>query len=81
MVKNQNQSGSGELEIGLTDFPAKPMTVAGLAEWINVSRRFLEGEINAGRLRARKISKRCVRIMPSDVKSWLDQAATLEAAQ
>lgn len=69
-----------ELELSLGDFPAKPMTVAGLAAWLDVSRRFIEGEVSRGHLRVRKISPRCVRIMPSDIARWLEQAATVEVA-
>jgi hypothetical protein len=64
-----------DLTSGPNNFPAKPMTLAGLAEWLHVSRRFLEGEINRGRLRVRRISPRCVRILPGDVARWLEQAA------
>jgi excisionase family DNA binding protein len=56
----------------------RPMTVAQLCEWLSVSRRFIEGEVNKGHLRVRKISPRCVRILPSDVARWLQRVATVE---
>jgi hypothetical protein len=76
MVKNQNAKVSQEFATGPADFPTRPMTVQGLAEWLDVSRRFLEGEINRGHLRVRKISPRCVRVLPGDVADWLDLAST-----
>jgi excisionase family DNA binding protein len=65
-------------ELMAVDIPNRPMTMAGLAEWLDVSRRYLEGEVNSGRLRVRKLSPRLVRILPSDVAKWLAQAATTE---
>jgi hypothetical protein len=63
-----------------SNYPDRPMTLDELAQWLGTSRRFLEGQINCGKLRVRKISPRCIRILPNDVARWLDQAATLEVA-
>jgi excisionase family DNA binding protein len=62
-------SGSGNV-------PAKPMSVDELANWLDVSRRFVETQIEKGYLRVRKISPRCIRILPGDVAQWLDRTAT-----
>jgi hypothetical protein len=58
------------------DFPNRPMSLAELAAWLDVSRRFLEVQIEKGNLRARRISPRCIRVLPGDVGKWLDQTAT-----
>ena len=55
---------------------ARPRSVDEIAEWIDCTPKFLRTEIFAGRLRARKLSKRFGRIMPSDLRAWLDQAST-----
>jgi hypothetical protein len=52
------------------------MSVEELADWAGVSRRFLETQIEKGFLRVRKISPRCIRILPGDVAQWLDRTAT-----
>jgi excisionase family DNA binding protein len=48
------------------------MTIKQLCEWLGVSRRFVEKEIESGRLRVRRLSRRMIRIMPADLKAWLD---------
>jgi excisionase family DNA binding protein len=62
--------------IGSRNFPNKPTSVEELADWMSVSRRFLETQIEKGLLRAHKISPRCIRILPEDVAQWLDRSAT-----
>ena len=37
------------------------------------SRRFLENQIKAGYLRVVRLSKRCVRVRPADLISYLDR--------
>jgi hypothetical protein len=58
-------------------FLSKPRTKTELCEWIGCCPRFLESEISAGRLRVRRLSARLVRIMPSDIQAWLDQALSV----
>jgi excisionase family DNA binding protein len=60
------------------DVPSKPQSPDELAQWFGCSRRFIEGEVAAGRLRARKISPRLVRFMPSDIAAWLARSSTME---
>ena len=50
-----------------SNYPVRPMTLDELAEWLDVSRRFLEGQVGSGRLRVRRISPRCVRVLPADI--------------
>jgi excisionase family DNA binding protein len=63
---------------GWQNFPDRPMSVAELADWLGVSRRFLETQIEKGSLRVRRISPRCIRILPVDVAHWLEQTATTD---
>jgi hypothetical protein len=58
------------------NFPDRPFSIVELANWLGVSRRFLEIQIAHGRLHVRRISPRCVRVLPGDVASWLDKAST-----
>jgi hypothetical protein len=63
---------------GWQNFPDRPLSLADLAAWLGVSRRFLEVQIEKGQLRIRRISPRCIRILPGDVAQWLEQTPTTE---
>jgi excisionase family DNA binding protein len=52
------------------------MAKSELAAFLDVSERFLETEVAAGRLRAIKLSTRALRFMPKDVEAWLNSKAT-----
>ena len=54
----------------------KPCTVEKLAEYLDATPRFIRNEIAAGRLRARRLSARLIRILPADLQQWLDASAT-----
>jgi excisionase family DNA binding protein len=58
------------------DIPARPLTPNELAEWLGMSRRFIEEEVRRGKLRARKISPRAVRFFRSDIAAWLAKTDT-----
>ena len=45
------------------------------AAQVGCSRRFLEKQINAGRLRVIRLSPRCVRIRASDLADYLERYA------
>jgi excisionase family DNA binding protein len=55
---------------------SKPCTVEKLAEYLDATPRFVRSEIAAGRLRARRLSARLIRILPTDLQQWLDASAT-----
>jgi excisionase family DNA binding protein len=55
---------------------SKPCTVEKLAEYLDATPRFVRNEIAAGRLRARRLSARLIRILPIDLQQWLDASAT-----
>jgi excisionase family DNA binding protein len=46
-----------------------------VARRLNCSRRFLEKQIAAGRLRVVRLSPRCVRVRPTDLAAYLDSNA------
>jgi excisionase family DNA binding protein len=51
------------------------LRLSEVARRIDCSRRFLEKQIAAGRLRCIRLSPRCVRIRPEDLVSYLDKNA------
>lgn len=55
--------------------PRMAFTLAEVSEAVKVSRRFLEGEINAGRLSAMKFGARCTRVRPEDLQRWMEGSA------
>jgi excisionase family DNA binding protein len=55
---------------------SKPCTVDQLADYLDATPRFVRNEIAAGRLRARRLSARLIRILPADLQQWLDASAT-----
>ena len=50
----------------------KPLTKKELSDWLNCSERFLELEVNAGRLRKVTIGVNRVRFLPRDINAWLE---------
>ena len=51
------------------------MTVPETATAARVSRRFIEKQAAAGRLRLIKLSARCVRVRRADFDAWLERGA------
>jgi excisionase family DNA binding protein len=45
------------------------------AKRLSCSRRFLEKQITAGRLRVVRLSPRCVRVRPTDLADYLERNA------
>jgi excisionase family DNA binding protein len=56
--------------------PSRPLTKRELAGFLGVSERFLELEINRGRLRAVRLSNRLLRFRPIDVERWMESSLT-----
>lgn len=54
----------------------KPLTKRELAGFLGVSERFLEMEINRGRLRAVRLSNRLLRFRQIDVERWMESSLT-----
>ena len=59
-------------------FLTKGHTFQEVAEWLPCHPDFLRDEVAAGRLKARRLSARCVRILPGDLRAWLEAAATIK---
>ena len=47
-----------------------------LAEYVGCSTRYIENEVNDGRLRAVKFARRLVRYRPADIECWLEGRLT-----
>jgi hypothetical protein len=50
----------------------RPLTKKELSDWLNCSERFLELEVNAGRLKKVTLGANRVRFLPRDVNDWLE---------
>ena len=55
-----------------------PQTKEGLCEALDVSPRFIENEVKAGRLRGVIIGSRTIRFLPRDIEAWLNLRPTRE---
>ena len=55
----------------------KPFTKKELANWLGCSERFLENEVNAGRLRKVNLGTYRVRFLPKDVNAWLEAGGSI----
>ena len=56
--------------------PGKPFTKRELSKFLGISERFIELEVNRGRLRAVKLSNRLLRFRPIDVNRWMESSLT-----
>ena len=56
--------------------PGKPLTKRELAGFLGISERFIELEVNRGRLRAVRLSNRLLRFRPIDVERWMEASLT-----
>jgi len=54
----------------------KPFTKRELSNFLGISERFIELEVNRGRLRAVKLSNRLLRFRPIDVERWMESSLT-----
>jgi excisionase family DNA binding protein len=54
----------------------KPFTKRELSHFLGISERFIELEVNRGRLRAVKLSNRLLRFRPVDVERWMESSLT-----
>jgi excisionase family DNA binding protein len=56
--------------------PGRPLTKRELAGFLGISERFIELEVNRGRLRAVRFSNRLLRFRPIDVERWMESSLT-----
>ena len=54
----------------LTSLGGPPWTKKELCEWANGTPRFLEIEVTKGHFCVVRLGNRCVRFLPSDIRSW-----------
>jgi excisionase family DNA binding protein len=57
-------------------FFLKPRSVEEIAEWLGATPSFVYREIVRGKLRGLKFTPKSIRIMPEDIRDWLEHAAT-----
>jgi excisionase family DNA binding protein len=57
----------------------RPLTKQELASFLCISERFIELEVNRGRLRAVRFSNRLLRFRPIDVHRWMESSLTAAA--
>lgn len=76
LLRASKHSPAPEPKTEVQNYPTRPLSIAELCQWASVSRRFVELEIERGNLPVRKLSNRLIRILPGDVRVWLDRAST-----
>jgi excisionase family DNA binding protein len=59
-----------------TSTQGKPLTKRELSRFLGISERFIELEVNRGRLQAVKLSNRLLRFRPIDVERWMKSSLT-----
>jgi hypothetical protein len=52
--------------------PKRPVTPGELCELVSCSKRFLQYEVSAGRLKKTVLGTHVVRFLPRDIASWLE---------
>jgi helix-turn-helix protein len=57
-------------------FLARPRSVREISEYLGVRDVFVWNQIAIGKLVARRLGTKCLRVLPEDIKRWLDNAAT-----
>ena len=61
-------------EAALCMSSGRPLSKKHLSTWLDVSERYLEKEVERGRLRVIKTSDRFVRFRPADIEKWLERS-------
>jgi hypothetical protein len=57
-------------------FFEKPRSIPELADYLDCTTRYITGEIADGNLRAIRFSNNFVRILPEDIREWMDSRAS-----
>jgi excisionase family DNA binding protein len=71
-----NQSAANNAARSALAHAGRPFTKRELSNFLGVSERFIELEVNRGRLRAVKLSNRLLRFRPIDVERWMESSLT-----
>jgi excisionase family DNA binding protein len=54
------------------DFCDRPRSVEEIAKYLRTSRWYVYTEIARGNLKARQFSRKLIRVMPKDLRRWLN---------
>jgi excisionase family DNA binding protein len=60
------------------DFYSKPRSITELAEYLGISKRFVQYEVARGNLKVLRLSANVVRLLPADIKAWMDERTSKE---
>jgi predicted DNA-binding transcriptional regulator AlpA len=71
-----NQSPANNAAQSTPVHAGKPFTKRELSHFLGISERFIELEVNRGRLRAVKLSNRLLRFRPIDIERWMESSLT-----
>lgn len=71
-----NRFAANNAEQPTSSQAGKPFTKRELSNFLGISERFIELEVNRGRLRAVKLSNRLLRFRPVDVERWIECSLT-----
>jgi excisionase family DNA binding protein len=72
----QHRSLTNNTEAPAARQPGRPLTKRELAMFLGITERFIELEVNRGRLRAVRLSNRLLRFRPIDVERWMESSLT-----
>jgi len=72
----QRRSLTNNTEVPAARQAGRPLTKRELAGFLGISERFIELEVNRGRLRAVRFSNRLLRFRPIDVERWMESSLT-----
>jgi hypothetical protein len=59
------------------DFYSRPRSPEDLAKFLGCTARFIRNEVLSGRLKACRLSSRLIRLLPGDIKEWLEKTSTI----
>jgi excisionase family DNA binding protein len=57
-------------------FFSKPRSIEEIADYLGATRTFVYREVVRGKLRGLKFTQKLIRVMPGDLRDWIEQAAT-----
>jgi excisionase family DNA binding protein len=64
------------MDIYSDPFFSKRRSIDELAEYLTATRPFLWDQIAKGKLRAVRLTPKFIRVMPDDLREWLERSAT-----
>ena len=57
-------------------FFSKPRSIEEIADYLGATRTFVYREVVRGKLRGLKFTQKLIRVMPGDLRDWIEQVAT-----